>query len=459
VYFGNTSLPRIDKLVMSNLSFTQDEVVEAYRNARAAAFAPAAARVAAVATGCGTPGHLLSPRCSYNGRCTASGCDCDSGWKGEYCHALDLLPASNGSGLNQLHGPPFISTWGGSVVYDHSSSLYHMYSSEITKHCGIHRWVTNSIVVHATSKGPADGWKFQRQGEVKGLFSHEPIVARAPTGEFVVFLTHFDGDAADCPVCNCTDGSSISGEAGCNNECGGGKNKTLFSFFTYSKDPAGRNPPWSKLSSLCAAQEGGWLNCSNPHSNPHIDMNLAPVILSNGSVVAWTRWDIWKAENWNDTSSYRDTGQAPDFNSNPPTPWEGEDPSMWLDKEGHFHALSHNGARGQIFPANQSGDCGRHYFSEDGAAGTWRVAPFAAQDLGGCTYPRVNVPFTDGKNYTFYRRERPHLVLGPDGFTPVGLTTGVIDSPLGPGVAGFGGNQRDASYTLLQPIRVRSRNE
>ena len=172
------------------------------------------------------------------------------------------------------------------MIWDTNTSLYHMYASEITRHCGIHRWVTNSIVVHATSKGPQDNWRFVRQGEVKGLFSHEPIVARAPTGEFVVYLTHFPGDASNCPVCNCTDGTSLSGD--CNNECGGGKNKTLFSYYTYSKDPAG---PWSELTSLCASQEGGWLNCShgvlNPNANPHIDMNLAPVILANGSVVAW----------------------------------------------------------------------------------------------------------------------------------------------------------------------------
>ena len=85
-------------------------------------------------------------------------------------------------------------------------------------------------------------------------------------------------------------------------------------------------------------------------------------------------------------------------------------------------------------------------------AGTWHVAPLPKFDLGGCAFPRVDVPFADGKNYTFYRRERPHIVLGPDGYTPVALTTAVIDSPLGPGVPGFTGNQRDASYTLLQPI-------
>jgi hypothetical protein len=80
------------------------------------------------------------------------------------------------------------------------------------------------------------------------------------------------------------------------------------------------------------------------------------------------------------------------------------------------------------------------------------VAPFDKADIGGCAYPRVDVAFADGSKYSFYRRERPHLVLGPDGFTPVALTTSVIDSPLGPGMAGFDGNQRDASYTLIQPI-------
>ena len=99
------------------------------------------------------------------------------------------------------------------MLYDNVTRKYHMYASEITRKCGIHRWVTNSIVVHAVSAGPP-AWRFERKGVVKELFSHEPIVARAPTGEFVVFLTHYPGDASDCPVCNCTDGNSASGEVG-----------------------------------------------------------------------------------------------------------------------------------------------------------------------------------------------------------------------------------------------------
>ena len=37
---------------------------------------------------------------------------------------------------------------------------------------------------------------------------------------------------------------------------------------------------------------------------------------------------------------------------------------MWVDREGHYHIVSHNGDRGvNNLPANASGDCGRHFFS------------------------------------------------------------------------------------------------
>jgi hypothetical protein len=49
--------------------------------------------------------------------------------------------------------------------------------------------------------------------------------------------------------------------------------------------------------------------------------------------------------------------QAPDFNHG--AMWEGEDPSIWIDSDGHYHMVSHNGNRGQHFPTNTSGDCGR----------------------------------------------------------------------------------------------------
>ena len=139
-----------------------------------------------------------------------------------------------------------------------------------------------------------------------------------------MYVTAYDGTPSDCPTCNCTNGQSNSGESGCAGECGGGKNKTLFSYFTSSMHPDG---PWSPLQSLCAAQEGGDTSCLNwtfpAPKTVGTDMNLAPVIRPDGSAIAWTRWNIWEASDWKDPSTYKDTGQAPDFNDGH-TGWEGE---------------------------------------------------------------------------------------------------------------------------------------
>mmetsp|Transcript_14396 Transcript_14396/g.42992 ORF Transcript_14396/g.42992 Transcript_14396/m.42992 type:complete len:881 (-) Transcript_14396:185-2827(-) len=224
--------------------------------------------VTADAGSCGATTPTAALNCSFNGRCRDGACVCKAGWKGQFCHQFDLLPATNTSGLNLLRKEPFLSTWGGSVTYDRG--LYHMYYSEISRHCGIHRWLTNSVVGHATSRGAADGWAFTRQSDtVRGLFSHEPVVARAPTGELVLYLTSFAGDAGAGPVCNCTDGTSASGEAGCATEVGPGDNVTLFSSFADATEPAG---PWANWRSLAAVQ-----------ATPSIDMNLAPIIFANGS--------------------------------------------------------------------------------------------------------------------------------------------------------------------------------
>ena len=64
-------------------------------------------------------------------------CQCDYGWKGKYCEQLNLGIAINGSGLSHmLHtitNPT--STWGGSVIYDIKTNLYHMFYSEIKNNC------------------------------------------------------------------------------------------------------------------------------------------------------------------------------------------------------------------------------------------------------------------------------------------------------------------------------------
>ena len=128
--------------------------------------------------------------CSLNGVCVDGLCRCDQGWVGEYCQQLDLLPVVNGTGLDRLHGALLTSTWGSTILCDNSSGkdVWHMWASELLHHCGIHSWVGNSVVVHATADR-ADG-TYSRQEFLFGHFSHEPSAARAPTGEFVLVITH-----------------------------------------------------------------------------------------------------------------------------------------------------------------------------------------------------------------------------------------------------------------------------
>jgi hypothetical protein len=119
-----------------------------------------------------------------------------------------------------------------------------------------------------------------------------------------------------------------------------------------------------------------------------MDLNLAPIIFANQALLAWTRWDIWIAQDWKNVSYYKD-GSAPNWND-PNGQWEGEEPSMWVDRKGRFHIISsHNGQHGEGGTSQQpEGDWVRHLFPSTGRAGggDWIVAPLPKE--GGCAFPR-----------------------------------------------------------------------
>eukprot|EP00035_Acanthoeca_spectabilis_P013667 m.255343 g.255343 ORF g.255343 m.255343 type:complete len:305 (+) comp15946_c1_seq1:142-1056(+) len=80
-----------------------------------------------------------------------------------------------------------ISSWGGSVAYDPTDGLFHMFVAEMANHCGLETWHPNSRVVHATS--PTAEGPYTRVQVVLGHYAHGPSVARDPiTGTWV--LTH-----------------------------------------------------------------------------------------------------------------------------------------------------------------------------------------------------------------------------------------------------------------------------
>ena len=111
-----------------------------------------------------------------------------------------------------------------------------------------------------------------------------------------------------------------------------------------------------------------------------------------------------------------------------------EDPFVYVDQGGVFHAVFHN----QLIDDDER-VCGAHAFSENGLDWT----------MTGTAWGNV-VDFIDGGRYEFSRRERPHLVFGDvgDPFKITGLTSGVMYGDHAPDfVAG-----EDACFTLFQPV-------
>ena len=126
---------------------------------------------------------------AHTGVCiTASGgagrCKCTAGWVGDRCSTLQLLPASPDGGLNTRDASgAATSSWGG-AVRRLADGTFGMIASEIVGHCGINSWTRNSRLVFATAAWP-DG-PYTRQHQVQPLFSHEPSLAQAPNGTWVM---------------------------------------------------------------------------------------------------------------------------------------------------------------------------------------------------------------------------------------------------------------------------------
>jgi hypothetical protein len=360
--------------------------------------------------------------CSLNGACVQATCACDAAWDTADgaslgCSTLSLLPALRGTGLHTLDGGRNTSSWGGSVLQDEATGGWHMWASELTAHCGISSWTYNSRVVHATSPTPLG--RFQRDEEFAGVFSHEPTAVRDPTTrEWAVFYT--SAVPSGRPQCNCSDGSSTAA-------CG--------ALPRFGK----QGPTWV---SWAAAPTGPWSPPLQLYSEGarEADTNLAPLILPNGSLLG-----IWRthpgaapgsiphlvtAGHWKNASSYT-WHSAPILPLRLPEDVGLEDPHLYQDVRGSFHALFH------AFSLNASaaaGDYGGHAFSEDGLNWTW----------GGLAYSSRGV-YSDGTSFEFLGRQRPHLVMGASG--PLGLSNGVIYKDASTAGA-------DASFTFVQPVRT-----
>ena len=330
--------------------------------------------------------------CSFNGKCAQSGsCSCYPQWMGKHCGQLRLIPTARDAGLQSRDARGRVSSWGGSVVRG-DDGLYHMYAAEMTHHCGIVVWLSNSQIRHAVATR-ADG-PFEARDLAEPVWGHEPTAARAPTGEYVLFWTASFGKDVPCskkPCEHCNDGDSIiDASPTCLPDTRCTYTVPLLTYMSYARAP---NGPWSKPEPLPSPPNMG-------------DTNFAPIIRDDGSLIALGRppW-IWRAAHWRNVSSYT-------FEQSAGGTIDGEDPFLYVDPRDPavLHGLSHAGGWDSS---------GGHVWSQDHGK-TW-------SGFGDVAAYGSLIEYEDGSYASLSRRERPHLIFDADG-VPVALTNGATDA-------------------------------
>jgi hypothetical protein len=335
------------------------------------------------------------------------------------------------------------SSWGGGSWYDAKDGKWYMYATELSDHCGMHTWTTNSQTIRASSSTATGLYK--REAVIVGIWSHEVVATRGPAGEYVAYFSYNPNPGASRPVCKlCTDGST-------NPVC---KKKSLGQPFIENTDPTYMS--WSATATGKWSEPVKVLDATIVPKMTPMDTNMAVVINKDGSLVG-----IWRdhhptgksvphlvtASNWKDPSTYKysmddllfgkkdSTAVDKDSSSrrrSKPSPGGNpgglEDMFLWVDARGHYHVIFH-----QMYSCET---CTAHAASIDGIS--WFYTGTAAT---------ADTTYTDGSKETFGHCERPHLIFDKDGTTPVALTNGVK-------IQGLSNN--DQSFTLLRPLRQKS---
>ena len=386
--------------------------------------------------------------CSYNGICntTAGTCACDAAWKGTHCTTLNLLPARPNSGLNASSSatdPEPDGSWGGTITkHTTDKTTYHMFVAQFVNRCGFNQWYSNSRIVHAVSD-TADG-EYKVQDVVVPVWAHNPAVVRGPMGEWILtYVSNSSWTEADAAVC--ANGTVVR------NATKQGKPLNV-NYMMVATDP---NGPWSEPMELDSVFDDAvppFLTNGQPNRNTNLVLSVnkhgvlvglwrrcctpppkyAPPGGGGASVVFsvhspdWEDPNLWKP---NSTALF------------PTLPANGyEDPHIYRDPrhDNVFHAVFHDMVGGWHKPEFNNTRVGAHAYSDDGGH-TW-VSTGVAFDL--------RVEYQDGTTREYIQRERPHMLLGDDGY-PAYLVSGVT----------WNLSEVLNTCTIVQPIATKSSQE
>jgi len=448
------------------------------------ALALALAVTAATAAASALPPCASDADCSYNGVCDAASgvCACDAPWTSDVdgagalpaCGFLAFAPSpvsACGPACAFHGGPSSVNTswasWGMSVRQD--GGVFHGVVAEMANGCGLGAWTRGSQVVHASAPTPLGPFTRGPAGAdvVVPAWAHNPQQIRAPDGTYVIF-TLGDGWPQNGPPQNCLGGDeeAAAGSAAAGSAAAPAAN-THALLAAAAVRPADSREPWrgplGQYGNCTVTGPGGcdpgpcWKcnvtvhysatpDAAGPWTPLTVEINRlsnfdnllnwnpAPLVLPNGSVAVMIHTDDnqgWSGESIAVADTWRGPFTVTVGNENVANlPKSQEDPFVWIDKRGHWHALVH-----KMFDPPGAGPCGSwaggHLSSADGTK--WSAISRA-----------YNTTFVtaDGASTAVQRRERPKLLFAADGVTPTHLYNGVISAD---------GKQ---VYTAVAPLAV-----
>lgn len=266
---------------------------------------------------------------------------------------------------------------------------FHLFVSEIANGCGMAAWDTNSFVTHAVSD-TVNG-TYVKAATAAQHWAHNP---QAIVVGSEMFLFHIGPANGNSTLVDCRPQPAVVTRPP----------RPLFDpQVAYILSAPGPEGPWTEVA-------GGPL-CDNP----------SPWVMSNGTLllmcsrsVGYTpgkgvHWRLYSAPSprgpWNVVKEI-----FPDM-----TATRTEDPFLWQDVQGHFHALAQGG------PLNEAGQpsptVSAHAFSRDGLVWGWSAAPYSSI-----------ITYEDCTSRHFASAVRPKLLLDGDG-NPTHLINGLGPHP------------------------------
>ena len=337
--------------------------------------------------------------CQLNGKCIEQGrecppdghgpcsssprrqCVCDPGWGGDDCGDLQLEVGEIAYGCYPT--VPLTcdySSWGGGPpVWDAEHKVWVMFQDEISKHCGLSEWSYMSTIVRTSSSDPAGPYK--KDEVVLGTQSHNAYYVHDPKSDkhLIYHVNSGTGGKAE-ELTGCTNGTTPhkskeelkrlrapkpSRSDGVGDTTCEEAHDCLPPVIHESTSLSG---PWKRVEMRGVYPPQ--FPTSNGGTRIRGALNPAPIIFDNGTVLALYKVNqtIWAMRAPDYTGPYEAIGEIfhpfakGSFTEDPATHVLQEDPTLWRDARGNFHALMH--------PLGNGAGRG-HGFSYDGLTWHW----------------------------------------------------------------------------------------